>query len=417
MTDRYPIRPISEDEFDAFRTVAEHAFHGESPSEQARADLRARFELDRSLAAFDGGSPVATAGAWSFQMCVPGAMAAVAGVTVVAVLPSHRRRGLLSALMHRQISDVHDREETLAVLWASEAGIYGRYGYGPASWHASFSIRHGEGALARNAPTDPGLRLRIAEPGSAWPDLAKVYETLLPAQPGMFARNEAWWRHVLYDPEQERRGWSPLRCVIAEDDAGPRGYALYAGRSNWDERTFLADSAIEVRELTATDPAASAVLWADLASRDLVSELAVRLRPADDPVLHLLADPRRARACVSDGLWVRVVDVPGALRQRCYACPVNVVIEITDELCPWNQGRWRLTAPGPDGDGMARCEQTSAAADVLLPVATLGAVYLGGTRLGPLARAGLAAAARPGALATLSAALSWEPAPWCPVIF
>ena len=229
MADRYPIRPISEDEFDAFRAVPEHAFLGESPTEQSQADLLARFEFDRSLAAFDGESPVATAGAWSFQMGVPGGVAAVAGVTVVAVLPSHRRRGLLSALMHRQIADIHDGSETLAVLWASEAGIYGRYGYGPASWHASFSIRHGEGALSRAAPADPGLRLRIAEPGSAWPELAKVYEALLAVQPGMFARNEAWWRHVLYDPEAERRGASPLRCVVAEDDAGPRGYALYAG--------------------------------------------------------------------------------------------------------------------------------------------------------------------------------------------
>ena len=143
----------------------------------------------------------------------------------------------------------------------------------------------------------------------------------------------------------------------------------------------------------------------------------MRLRPADDPLLHLLADPRRARACVSDGLWVRVIDVPGALRQRRYACPVDVVIEITDEQCPWNQGRWRLTAPGPGSDTVARCERTSAAADVQLPVATLGAVYLGGTRLGPLARAGLATAVRPGALAALSAALSWDPAPWCPLIF
>jgi predicted acetyltransferase len=428
MADRYPIRAIREDEFDTFRTVDEHAFHDRPPTPQHRADLLSRFELDRSLAAFDGSRPVASAGVWSFRMCVPGALAPAAGVTLIAVLPTYRRRGILSTLMRHQLDDIHSRGEPIAVLWASEAGIYGRYGYGRASWHATFTIRHGEGGLSRDVPADPGLSLRIAEPQAALAELAKVYDLLLPNQPGFFGRNDAWWKRVLDDPEEDRQGFSPLRCVLAEDDAGPRGYALYAGRGRWDDRTFLPDGTLEVRELIAADPAATAALWADLLSRDLVSETVATLRPADDPLLHLLADPRRARPQISDGLWVRVVDVPGALGLRHYPSPVNVVIEVTDEWCPWNRGRWRLTSPGGPGGpargaagaataGTASCTPTADPADVILPVATLGAAYLGGTRLGPLARAGLATERRPGALDALSAALSWDPAPWCPTIF
>ena len=153
--------------------------------------------------------------------------------------------------------------------------------------------------------------------------------------------------------------------------------------------------------------------------------MTARLRPVDDPLLHLLADARRARPRVSDGLWVRIIDVPGALTARRYAAPLDVVIEVTDEMCPWNAGRWRLRGSGPvlagagtsPGAGTAECERTSAAPDVILPAATLGATYLGGTLLGTLARAGLATEVRSGALAALSAALSWDPAPWCPTIF
>jgi predicted acetyltransferase len=369
---------------------------------------------------------VGATGAYSFQMRVPGALAAVAGVSLVAVLPSHRRRGILSALMWQQLDDVHERGEAVAALFASEARIYGRFGYERASWHAGFSLRGGEGELASGAPTDGALRLRIAEPESARAELAKVYEMVLDERPGFFARNEAWWDRALADEPEYSEGATPLRCVLAEDASGPRGYALFSGRERWDGDAFLPDSVIEVREVMAADPAASAAIWGDLLSRDLTTEFRLPMRPVDDPLLHLLADPRRVRARVTDGLWVRLVDVPGALAQRRYACPVDVVIEVADDSCGWNQGRWRLTAgaagvpdPGtgaPAGVG-ATCERTIDAADIALPVRALGAAYLGGTRLGPMAAAGLVTELRPGALAPLSTALSWDPAPWCPVIF
>jgi predicted acetyltransferase len=425
MAAHFPIRAVEAHELDAFRRSNEHAFLDGPPTEQHRAEMLDRIEFDRTLAAFDATTPVASAAIWSFRMTVPGAQAAAAGVTWIAVMPSHRRRGILSSLMRRQIDDIHERGEPIAVLWASDARIYGRFGYGRASWHASFTLRHGEGALRSQAPAEPALRLRITEPQAALAELAKVYDTLLPAQPGLFVRNESWWNRVLEDPDEGRPGSAPLRCVIAEDDTGPRGYAVYTGRSRWDEDTFLPDSTLDIRELIAADPAATAALWSDLLSRDLVSEVTARLRPADDPLLHLLADPRRARPQISDGLWVRIIDVPGALTARRYAAPVDLVIEVADEMCPWNAGRWRVRGSGPvlagagttAGPGTSECERTSADPDIVLPAATLGAAYLGGTSLGVLARAGLATEVRPGALATLSAALSWDPAPWCPTIF
>jgi predicted acetyltransferase len=344
-------------------------------------------------------------------------------VTWVSVLPSHRRRGVLSSLMRRQLADVRDRGEPLAALWASESVIYSRYGYGRAMWHADFTLYRGEGVLARTAPADDGLRLRLADPAAALPELAKVYDTVLPSRPGFIARNEPWWRGVVYDPPANRRpGTSPLHCVLAEDDGGPRGYALYSAASRWDSDTSLPDSALSVREMVGADAAASAALAADLLSRDLTTEFRLRQRPVDDPLLYQLADPRRARPRLKDALWVRIIDVPGALARRRYSSPADLVIEVRDDLLPSNAGRWRLTTTGAasDGGGLeASCVPAgvSEAADVALDVTELGAAYLGGTPLGALATAGLVTEGRPGAVRQLSAALSWDVAPWCPVNF
>jgi predicted acetyltransferase len=415
----YPIRPVAEGELAAFLAVDQHASHGTPMSARAHANFLARLEFGRTLAAFDGDTIVGGTGAFSFRMRVPGAMAAVAGVSLVAVLPSHRRQGILSALMRRQLAEVSERGEAVAVLFASESGIYGRYGYGRASWHAAYRLQRGEGALARGAPADPGLRLRIAEPLSARAELAKVYDLALAERPGLYARSEPWWDRLLTDLHSEDGSSRQIRCVLAEDDSGPRAYAVFTSAERWDEDAGLPRGVLEVTEAIATDPAATAALWDNLLSRDLVSEFHARMRPVDDPLLYLLADPRRVRSVVSDGLWVRLVDVGRALAQRHYASPVDVVIEVADELCPRNAGRWRLAAEaGVTPAGFrATCERTTAPADVALPVWAVGGAYLGGTGLKAMASAGLITEATPGSLAALSTAMAWEPAPWCPMTF
>jgi predicted acetyltransferase len=415
----YPIRPVAEEELAGFLTVDQHASHGTPMSRRAHANFLARLEFGRTLAAFDGGTIVGGAGVFSFHMRVPGAMAAVAGVSLVAVLPSHRRQGLLSALMRRQLADVSERGEAVAVLFGSESGIYGRYGYGRASWQAAYRLHRGEGTLAPGVPADPGLRLRIVEPLSVRAELAQVYDLALAERPGLYARTEPWWDRLLTDLHSDGESSRQIRCVLAEGDSGPRGYAVFTSTERWDEDAGLPEGVLEVSEAIATDPAATAALWDNLLSRDLVSEFHARMRPVDDPLLYLLADPRRVRSVVSDGLWVRLADVSSALAQRRYACPVDVVIEVADQLCPHNTGRWRLAteAGATPASFRATCEPTTAPADLLLPVWALGAAYLGGTGLGAMAKAGLVTEATPGSLAVLSTAMSWEPAPWCPMTF
>jgi predicted acetyltransferase len=174
----------------------------------------------------------------------------------------------------------------------------------------------------------------------------------------------------------------------------------------------------------AASPAAGAALWHSLLTRDLVTSVTAELRSGEDPVLYQLLDQRRARVQVNDGVWVRIIDLPAALTRRAYSGPVDVVLEVTDELLTGNAGRWRLRAGGPGAAGAAgpaganaSCERTEQPADLALDIRELGAAYLGGTRLGTLAAAGLATELRPGALVGLSAAMTWDPAPWCPQVF
>jgi predicted acetyltransferase len=411
VADPYPIRPITEDEYDAFEAVTDHAFVLPPPSGAQRAHEMARLEFGRCIAAFDGEHPVGTATAFSFQMGVPGGLVPTAGVSWVSVLPTYRRRGIMGSLMRSQLRDIRERNEPLAALLPTEAPLYGRYGYGEATRHASFTIRRGEGALAAEAPVDPAIRLRIAAPSDVRRELAKVYDLVHQSRPGLITRSDIWWDRVTREPGSR---YTPLSCLLAEDDAGPRGYALYAGDNRWTDEDGLPDCTLTIRELVAADPAVGAALWADLLSRDLVTEVRAPRRPADDPLQFQLADSRRVRVRVTDGLWVRLVDLPVALAARRYSCPLDVIIEVRDDLLPENAGRWHVYAADSSS---ATCERTDGAADVTLGVRELGAAYLGGTRLGSLAEAGLVTEHRPGSLTGLSAAMSWDPSPWCPGTF
>jgi predicted acetyltransferase len=326
--------------------------------------------------------------------------------------------------MRRQLAEVRERGEPVAALFASESAIYRRYGYGLASEQYHFSILTSEPALAlatadeggRTAAAPDNLTLRLAEPQSAAKDLMSVYDAVRAGRPGMLTRSEQWWEVLLADPAFLREGYSPLRCVVAADVSGARGYALYSGKPEWGPDSIPAHELV-VRELFAVDPAAYAAVWSNLLSRDLVAEVGARMRPTDDPLLHLLANRRAARPRVSDGLWIRLVDLPAALTRRSYARDVDVVIDVTDQLLPANSGRWRLRASGTADPVPPTCERVSAEPDIALGVMALGAAYLGGTRLGSLASAGLVTELRPGALAALSAALSWDPLPWSPMMF
>ncbi|NUW35870.1 GNAT family N-acetyltransferase [Nonomuraea sp. SMC257] len=408
----YPIRPIGEAEWGAAAAVLQEAF-GWRPSPAQDERFRAETEFDRTLAAFDGDDIAGLTAAFSLTMTVPGGrQLPVAGVTAVSVLPSHRRRGILSSLMRRQLADVRERGESVAALYASEAAIYGRFGYGRAASQLRFGIRTHETAFVPGAPHDPALRMRVVTPEERRADFARVFASVVTRRPGLYARRSATWDAVLADTDADQRGAGPLRAIVAEDDGGVRGYALFRIRPSWDE-DGLPDGELQLRELFAADPAAYALLWRGVLDRDLITRVEAEGRPVDDPIIALLADARRLRARWSDELWVRVVEVDKALSARSYAAPVDLVVEVEDEVCPWNARRWRLTAD-PAG---AECKPVEEEPDVSLPVAALGSAYLGDGLLVAQLDAGLLRERTPGAVRELAAAMTWSPKPWAGLTF
>ncbi len=414
MNASYPIRPITMPELPQFMRVGDHAFNSNWPTDQVMAWEKLVFEVERSLAAFDGTEIVGTTTIVSFDLTVPGGgQVGTAGVTGVGVLPSHRRQGVLSSLMNRQLADVAAGSEPLAALFASESVIYGRYGYGVASRHLHYTIKRGETTLP--APANRP-RLRIYEPKEAAASLKQVYDAVQMRRPGMLTRHKAYWDVILADPEFARDGSSPLHCVVAQDETGPRGYALYWVKPKWGSDA-LPNHELLVHELFALDRDTTLTMWADLFSRDLVGEVSVRSRPLDDALLYELADPRRTRATIMDGLYIRLVDLPAALTSRQYSAAVDVIIEVTDDRLPANTGRWRIQTGGPADGVKPSCERTTAEPDLVMPIVVLGAAYLGGTRLGSLAEAGVITELRPGTLTALSTAMWWDPAPWAPTSF
>jgi predicted acetyltransferase len=418
MNQSYPIRAIGADEFAALAEVDAQAFlEPWTPEVLQHEQITAEF--DRTFAAFDGDQMAGSGANYSFQLTVPGDTVPAAGVTRIAVLPSHRRRGILTAMMACLFADAAGQGEPVAILFASESAIYGRFGFGLASMAYDLTIRRGEGRLAIGSITagQAGpVRLRAAEPLAAKAELAAVFDAERAGRPGMLARDERWWTSRLTDgPALRPAGTSPLRCLLAEDDNGPRGYALYRTKPNWDS-AHLAEGLLQIREMHALDPAATAALWSDLLSRDLVGEVYAWMRPLDEPLLALLADPRRARPTLGDGLWLRLIDLPDAMRRRRFAAAADLVLEVSDPVIAGNDGRWRLQTSGPAG-GPASCERTEAAADIRLTVAALAAGYLGGAHLSQLAGAGHVAELTPGALAALGTALSWDRPPFSGMLF
>ena len=401
------LRPFRRDEFEAAADLLETAFLSAVRPED-RAVFAAGLEFERSLATFAGPRMVSTAGAYTFELTVPGTTAAAAGVTIVTVHPAYRRRGILSAMMRRQLADLHEGGESIAVLRASEAGIYGRFGYAMATRELTLELSRSAATLVPDAPSAAGLDVELAEPAGVRPQLAEVYDAVRPDIPGFIGRNEPAWADNLHDPEHGRGGASALRAAVVSGDDAVRGYALYRVRPNWADE--LPAGRVQVDELVATDQEAAIALWQHVLFIDLTTSTVAGGRPVDEPLLRLLVDSRQARARVRDGLWVRLVRVGEALAARRYAVPVDLVLDITDTGCPWNAGRWRLAA---DESG-ATCAPTTDPADIRIDITALAAAYLGDPVLSEYSGTGRIVAQRPGAQRRLAAAMGWSPGPWCP---
>ena len=371
--------------------------------------LEPLFEADRALAAHDGDRMVGNAAIISFDLTVPGGTLPAAGVSAVGVQPTHRRRGILRQMMRRQLEEVHERGEPLAILWASEGSIYQRFGYGLATLGASIELERSRSAF--RLPREPTGSIRFVTREVAGKLFPPVHDRIQPSRVGFFTRSPAFWDSLLYDPERWRHGGGPAFHVVHELDGSIDGYARYRIHDDW-EMTG-SKSRLLVMELMAENAAAHLDLWRFLFDVDLIATIAGRFLAVDDPLLLAMAEPRRLRFTLGDALWLRVVDVAAALAGRSYIGSGRTVIEVSDDFCPWNDGVWALEV----GNGSAAAEKSDDAAELALDVTDLAALYLGAFTVAELLRAGRGRELRTGSAARLDGLLRGDRAPWCPAVF
>jgi predicted acetyltransferase len=360
--------------------------------------------LDRFLTAYDDGRPVGTTGAYPFRLTVPGGELAAGGVTWVAVLPSHRRRGVLTQMMRTQLDDLHQRGEPLAILWASEAAIYGRFGYGVAVPETNIDAERGRFAW-RDDPGPEGV-VRMIERDEALEVFPPLYDRIRRETPGFVTRDDVWWeQYKLADPEQWRRGAGPKFFALLELDGEPAGYAMYRIKQGWEQG--YATSELRVGDAFATSLRATRELWRFLFGIDLIKKVRGRVDPAL-PLFLMVTDARNVRLEVYEGVWLRLVDLGAALAGRSYATDDAVVAEVRDEFCPWNAGRWRL---GPEA------ARTDDEPELELDVADLASTYLGAFDFHRLAAAERLRELKPGAVERASALFRTTRPPYCPEDF
>jgi predicted acetyltransferase len=386
----YDLRYATPDEYPAIAELDGASF-GYTFSPEAQEDAKLDLDLDRVLVAVDRDRIVGVSAELPFTMTLPGGEQVPAtGLTWVSVEVTHRRRGIVRSLIERQLRAAADDRIPAVILSASEGGIYGRYGFGAATRVRKLLVQRRRARLA--APVDTG-RVERMTTERAREVLPALYERWRRTSPGGVTRDERRWQLLLLDREGDRDGRSGLMHLVHPD-----GYVSYRIRPNWGDgdpqgECFITDYVPITGE-------AHAALWAVLLSMDLLGSIESYRVPLEDPLPFLLTDPRAVETLhLGDNLWVRPTDVPALLGRRRYGVEVDCVLEVRDALL--GDGRYRLRG-GPDG---AECTRTDAAPDVVLTVADLGALSLGGLRLHRLVRAGVAECADAAVLRRLDLAL------------
>jgi predicted acetyltransferase len=383
-----------------------HYFGRSLPNDELAERLIRFLPAERVYAAWEDGRAVGGLGSFPFRLTVPGGRVAAAGVTVAGVLPTHRRRGLLRAMMRPLLDSCYRAGDHVAYLWATEDTIYGRFGFGLASFTGEIDLPRERSAF--HAPFAASGRVRLVPLSEAEEYVAPIYEGVAAVTPGMVARSSAWWQaRTLADPDWQRRTGGDLQCAVLELEGRPTAYALY--RMNWVFERGLQTGSVTVVEAVGQSPETVRAIWRYLLDIDWMARVKASLLPLDHPLLLLLAEPRRAGFSLRDGVWVRLLDVATALSARSYQDRGSVVIEVIDAFCPWNAGRWRVGSGGVD--------RTDDAAHLRCDITALGSVYLGGFTWTQLVRALRVQEFVRGAAAHADAIFHVGSAPWCPEIF
>ncbi|MFJ8754115.1 GNAT family N-acetyltransferase [Streptomyces sp. NPDC102441] len=412
-------RTVSEAEYpDWLRAVGTGFLRASAsvPAEEVAVRL-AHIDLSRVQGVFDAGRCVATFTSFAQELTVVGGAKVPAdAITAVTVTPTHRRRGLLSGMMAKDLAAAKERGDVVASLIAAEYPIYGRYGFGPAAWTTEWEIdvpRAGLDPRGRVPSEADGGRIELVDGADVRELGPELHSRLAGCRHGVVSRNERWWeRQTGVDVPASDKWTEPFYAVYRSADGETDGLIVYRADDSWGDRKQPLNAA-KVAGLIATTPAAERALWHFVCSIDWITTVRSGYRAPDDLLPLLLPDPRAARVVTqADWLWLRVLDIPRALEARTYATEGALVLDITDAT-GLAGGRFLLEV-SPSG---ASCTPTTRTADLALDVRELAALYLGDESPVRLAALGRVEEGRAGAAASADVMFRAARRPWCPDVF
>lgn len=409
MTD-ITIRPITEDEYPAFVKAFMDGFAEDLPSEDFPSYIRTNLPPEKTLAAFDGDDIVGTFGGLDLVLTVPGgSQVPMEGTTVVTVFPTHRRMGLMRKMMAMHLDAAADAGTPIAGLWASESGIYERFGYGIATYCDAVKMDGRKIAFRDEIDIERVRRIPVEGASEV---LAPVFDEFQGRTPGMWARNDGWWHDILADLDWMKQGRTKLRIVVHDRPDGPDGYAIYRQKGG-ESDAWHDNGMVQVLEVIANTPAATAALWSYLTNVDMSPNVKYNNFPVDDDLSPMLKEGRRIqRVFKHEALYIRILDVVAALEARTYDQDGEIVIGLEDALRPHSAGIYRLTVEG----GVGRCEEVDESPDVTMDIEVLGALYLGESGVFGYAAANRLEGTQP-ALTRLHRMFRTDRAPWCNWVF
>ncbi|MGH4029463.1 GNAT family N-acetyltransferase [Actinomycetota bacterium Odt1-20B] len=419
MSDDVEVRPITEDELSEWLRACNAGFMRPLArvSDETVAYRRKSVDPARTQGAFDPvtGRCVATFRSFAQEItAVGGAPVPADAIANVTVSPTHRRRGLLGRMMAADLAAAKERGDVVATLIPSEYGIYGRFGFGPATWITKWSVDVPRSGLDRRVPAPrEGGRVDLVD-GAQVRDLGpEFHDRFRTGRHGAINRDEHWWQRNTGQQVTAEYPWTEPFYALYRTPAGVvEGLVAYEVETRHNDAKQPAGAAT-VLALTASTPAAERALWHHVLSLDWVTTVHSGERAPDDLLPDLLPDPRAAAVTTrADWLWLRILDVVRALEARTYRGSGSLVLEVRDRA-GYAAGRFRLDA----GAGGARCVPTGERAQLSLDVAELSSLWLGGASAERFAALGRVAAEEEGADRVADALFGVSRSPWCPDIF
>ena len=400
MTPQYEIRSISGEEFGAFSETSARAFGFDQDARYLNMK-KSYFDFDRTLAVIHKNGIIGGCVSSQYLLNIPGTQAKVAAVADVSVLPNHRRKGLLTKMMRTQLTNIYERDELFAALWAEESPIYGRFGYGIASIHEDWILHRQNNEFNINVPGNGTIEYinssKITEL------LPIIYEKATFDVPAVIRRPELYWKVIAEDFESKRNNESKMQHVIYRQGNEINGYVSY--------RTV--PEGISIHELMGTDLNSTVGLWRFCLDMDLRLKSQIYRRPLDDILPMLLTDPGKLSRTIKEGLWLRLVNIEKALELRKYSLDTRLVLKVIDSFCEWNDQTFELQT----SDNGNKCSPSNLKADICITASDLASVYLGAIKFSTLLKSGRIQLETDNAIHKADMMFSYKHAPWSPFYF